>query len=375
MPGMMRVGRRRRRRSCGRCRRRGHLACSSACARHAAVTATPRRGSFPAPPPRARRRPSKRVYWEAPRKANKLRYLPGRFGRVGPRTCPAPTARSRGVTRRRGTGTRCRVLEVSTSGYYAWLVRPASSRATADATLSDQIRAAHQRSRGTYGERRVHAELAALGVAVGLKRIARLMRVMGLQGVSRRKRGQTTIRSHDAAAAPDLVARDFTATASDQLWVADITYIPTWAGFLYLAVVLDALEPAHRRLGDGDASAHRARASGPRHGDHPAPAARGDPSFGPRLPIHVVRLRAPLPGDGRASIDGLRRRRVRQCDVRELLRDARVRAARPAPLKTQVEARLAVFEFIEGWYNPHRRHSALNYQSPLNYERGQALAS
>jgi putative transposase len=136
--------------------------------------------------------------------------------------------------------TLCRVLEVSTSGYYAWLVRPASSRATADATLSDRIRAAHQRSRGTYGERRVHAELAALGVAVGRKRIARLMRLMGLQGVCRRKRGQSTIRSHEAATAPDLVARDFTATASDQLGVADITYIPTWAGFLYLAVVLDA---------------------------------------------------------------------------------------------------------------------------------------
>ncbi len=136
--------------------------------------------------------------------------------------------------------TLCRVLGVSASGYYAWAVRPASTRATADAALMEQIRVIHVRSRGTYGERRVHAELAALGVRVGRKRIARLMRVLGLAGVSRRKRTQTTVRDRDARPAPDLVDRDFTATAPDQLWVADITYIPTWAGFLYLAVVLDA---------------------------------------------------------------------------------------------------------------------------------------
>ena len=86
----------------------------------------------------------------------------------------------------------------------------------------------------------MHAELVALGVHVGRKRIARLMRMLGLAGVSRRKRTQTTMRDRDAQPAPDLVDRDFAATAPDQLWVADITYIPTWAGFLYLAVVLDA---------------------------------------------------------------------------------------------------------------------------------------
>ena len=136
--------------------------------------------------------------------------------------------------------TLCRVLGVSASGYYAWAVRPASARATAEAALMEQIRVIHTRSRGTYGERRVQAERAALGVRVGRKRIARLMRLQGLAGVSRRKRTQTTIRDHDARPAPDLVDRDFTATAPDQLWVADITYIPTWTGFLYLAVVLDA---------------------------------------------------------------------------------------------------------------------------------------
>src|SRR5262249_5341380 len=118
--------------------------------------------------------------------------------------------------------------------------RRAPAGPPADAALMEQIRLIHTRSRGTYGERRVHAELAALGVHVGRKRIARLMRVLGLAGVSRRKHTQTTIRDRDARPVPDLVDCNFTATVPDQLWVADITYIPTWAGFLSLAVVLDA---------------------------------------------------------------------------------------------------------------------------------------
>ena len=136
--------------------------------------------------------------------------------------------------------TLCRVLGVSPSGYYAWRQRPASMRATTDAALSAQIDAIHARSRRTYGERRVHAELREGDVHISRRRIARLMRAMGLAGVSRRKRTTTTARDRDARPAPDLVDRDFTAPGPDQLWVADITYIPTWAGFLYLAVVLDA---------------------------------------------------------------------------------------------------------------------------------------
>jgi putative transposase len=117
----------------------------------------------------------------------------------------------------------CRVLGVSPSGYYAWCARPASARATADAELSAQIRAIHERSRGTYGERRIHAELCDLGVHVSRKRIARLMRAMGLAGVSRRKFTTTTARDRDARPAPDLVDRNFTAPGPDQLWVADIS--------------------------------------------------------------------------------------------------------------------------------------------------------
>jgi putative transposase len=136
--------------------------------------------------------------------------------------------------------TMCRVLGVSPSGYYAWRKRPLSARARADVELTAHIDAMHRASRGTYGAPRVHAELAALGIPVGRKRVARLMRALGVCGVSRRKRPRTTRRDPAHRPAPDLVARDFAAAGPDRLWVADITYIPTWAGFLYLAVVVDA---------------------------------------------------------------------------------------------------------------------------------------
>jgi len=138
----------------------------------------------------------------------------------------------------------CRMLGVSSSGYYAWLNREPSARQGDDAVLTMKIRDYHRLSRHTYGAPRIHADLADEGIHVGLKRVARLMKAAGLAGVSRRKGTRTTIRDSDARPAPDLVDRDFTATAPDQLWVADITYIPTWAGFLYLAVVLDAFNRA-----------------------------------------------------------------------------------------------------------------------------------
>ena len=133
----------------------------------------------------------------------------------------------------------CRLLGVSSSGYYAWMKRRPSRRAETDAALIGEIRAAHAASRGTYGAPRIHAELTAEGMRVGRKRVARLMREAGLAGVSRRKFVVTTVKS-DSRQAPDLVERDFTASVPDRLWVADITYVSTWAGFLYLAVVLDA---------------------------------------------------------------------------------------------------------------------------------------
>ena len=134
----------------------------------------------------------------------------------------------------------CEVLELSRSGYYDWLSRPPSLRSREDAALSARIRAIHEGSRATYGVPRVHAELRAEGVCVGRKRVARLMKQDNLEGVSRRRRFKTTVRGRERHGIPDLVKRDFSVTGKNQLWVADITYLPTTSGFLFLAVVLDA---------------------------------------------------------------------------------------------------------------------------------------
>jgi putative transposase len=264
--------------------------------------------------------------------------------------------------------TQCRVLGVSASGYYAWAIRPASARATADAALMEQIRVIHTRSRGTYGERRVHAELAALGVHVGRKRIARLMRALGLAGVSRRKRPTTTIRDQDARPAPDLVDRNFTAPGPDQLWVADITYIPTWAGFLYLAVVLDAWS---RRVVGWAMATHlrtelvlealnmaltqRRPANVIHHSDQGCQYT--SLAFGRRCEAMGVRPSMGSVGDAYDNAMCESFFATLECELLDRHR-----------FPTQAEARLAVFEYLEGWYNLHRRHSALDYLSPLQYE-------
>ncbi|MDQ2890568.1 MAG: IS3 family transposase [Gemmatimonadota bacterium] len=134
----------------------------------------------------------------------------------------------------------CRVLRVSRSRHYASAKRPPSARAQRDAALTAQVRASHARSDGTYGAPRIWEDLREAGEHVGQKRVARLMRAAGIVGVHRRRDIHTTRRGAAEVAADDLVKRDFTATAPNELWVADITYVPTWAGFLYLSVVLDA---------------------------------------------------------------------------------------------------------------------------------------
>lgn len=134
----------------------------------------------------------------------------------------------------------CQVLKVSPGGYYAWRERPASRRALDDAVLIERIRAIHTASDGTYGSPNIHAELREQGTRVGCKRVARLMRVARLRGLSRR-RGfvVTTRRDPGRPAAPDLVKRRFRAAGPSRLWVADLIYVPTWAGFIFPAIVLD----------------------------------------------------------------------------------------------------------------------------------------
>ena len=134
----------------------------------------------------------------------------------------------------------CKVLKVSRSGYYAWRDRPPSKRERENDDLTEQIREVHYRSRETYGYPRVHAELRALGVRCNRKRVARLMRKDGLRGCMRgRRRKHTTRQDPLAIPAPDLVERNFAAMAPNKLWTADITYLPTDEGFLYLAFILD----------------------------------------------------------------------------------------------------------------------------------------
>jgi len=134
--------------------------------------------------------------------------------------------------------TMCRVLGVSASGFYAWRKRAPSRRRQDNAALTKTVRTIHAVSRGTYGAPRVHAELASEGIPASRNRVARVMREANIVGVSRRRFVVTTVRD-GGRQAPDLVDRTFTADAPNTLWVADITYIPTWMGFLYLAVVLD----------------------------------------------------------------------------------------------------------------------------------------
>ena len=135
--------------------------------------------------------------------------------------------------------TLCRMLGVSKSGYYAWRARPPSNRSRQDALLTEKIREIHSRSRKTYGYPRVHAELRSLGVRCGRRRVARLMRAAGLRGCMRGRKRRTTRRDPRAAPAPDLLRRDFAAGRPNRVWLADITYVPTREGFLYLAFILD----------------------------------------------------------------------------------------------------------------------------------------
>ena len=267
--------------------------------------------------------------------------------------------------------TMCRLLGVSVSGYHAWLRRPPSMRADDDAVLLERIREIHVASRGTYGAPRIHAELAAEGASVGRKRVARVMRGAGLAGVSRRKGVRTTRRDSRARPAPDLVQREFTADAPDQLWVADITYIPTWAGFLYLAVVLDTFS---RRI-IGWAMASHLRAS--------LVLDALDMALAQRRPSDVVHHS----DQGSQYTSMAFGARCRQAGVRPSMGslgdcyDNAMCESFFATLecefldrhrfRSQAEARMAVFEFIEGWYNPRRRHSAIGYLSPVNYERNQ----
>jgi putative transposase len=263
--------------------------------------------------------------------------------------------------------TMCRLLGVSSSGYYAWARRQPSRRAERDTALTAEIRVAHAASRGTYGAPRVHAELAAKDIRIGRKRVARLMSKAGLAGVSRRRFVTTTVKG-DGRQAPDLVERNFTAEAPDRLWVADITYIPTWAGFLYLAVVLDAFSRrivgwsmattlATQLVLDALNMALLTRRPGNviHHSDQGSQYTSIE--FGHRC--HKAGVRPSMGSVGDAYDNAMCESffATLECELLDRCR-----------FKTQAEARSTVFAFIEGFYNPRRRHSSLNYLSPIDFE-------
>jgi putative transposase len=270
----------------------------------------------------------------------------------------------------------CSVLGVSEAGYYAWLKRPLSQRATKDDALLERIRQIHSMSDGTYGAPRIRAELADVDdIHVGTKRIARLMRQNGLAGVSRRSFCKTTVRNKEERPAPDLVERNFVAEGPDRLWIADITYVPTWAGFLFLAVVIDAWS---RRV-IGWAMANHLKTDlvvaaldmavaqrQPRDVVHHSDQGSQYTSLGFGQRCRQAGIRPSMGSVGDAYDNAMCESFFASLEC-ELL-DRRV-------FKTHSEARMAVFQYIEGWYNLRRRHSSLDYQSPINYELKHSVAA
>ena len=265
--------------------------------------------------------------------------------------------------------TMCRTLGVSRAGFYAWRDRAPSARSIADAVLTTRIRAIHQASRQTYGAPRIHAELVDEGIHVGRKRVERLMKAAALAGVSRRKASPTTFRDKRVRPASDLVDRNFYADVPDQLLVADITYVPTWSGFLYLAVVLDAFS---RRI-IGWAMGHNLKAQlvldalnmaieqrKPydviHHSDQGSQYT--SVAFGLRCKETGVRPSMGSVGDAYDNAKCESFFATLECELLDRRK-----------FQTKAEARMAIFQFIEGWYNPGRRHSALGYKSPINFER------
>lgn len=264
----------------------------------------------------------------------------------------------------------CKTLKVSPSGYYGWRQRAPCARAVANNTLTERIREVFHASDETYGMPRIRAELLEAGVVASRKRIARLMRLGHMHGVSRRRNYVvTTQRDVRQRPAPDLVKREFVATDINQLWVADMTYIPTWAGFLYLATVIDVFSRkvvgwafGERMTADlvilalNMALMTRKPESVIHHSDQGSQYT--SIAFGSRCKEMGVRPSMGTVGDAydNAMAESFFARL--ECEL----------IARRT-WKTKTEARLAVFTWIESWYNPRRRHSGLNYLSPNNFER------
>jgi len=263
------------------------------------------------------------------------------------------------------------VLGVSRAGYHAWEKRPASARKTADEQLKVRISEIHAASFGIYGAPRVHAELSdTYGINVGRKRVARLMRELGIQGVSRRGKRKARKSTAEAEAAPDLVKRDFTATRPNELWVADITYIPTWEGWLFLAAIIDVCtkrccgwsmrnDLSADLVVDALGMAATLRRPGPETIHH---SDRGSQ-------YRSLAIGKTLKESGIMASMGSKGDAYDNAAAESFMATIKTELVYRNRFKTKDEARLAVFRYIEGFYNPVRRHSALGYKSPAEYEK------
>jgi len=271
----------------------------------------------------------------------------------------------------------CRVLAVSRSGFYAWSGRPPSTRRRQDEDLIEQLRRIHHTSRGTYGAPRIHAELRAEGARHGRKRIARLMRHAGLEGAHRRRFVRTTQADPIRVPAADLVDRVFRAERPNQLWVADITYVRTWAGWLYVAVIVDA----HSRCVVGWSMREDLRA------DLVVDAIRmalWRRNLAPGMLVHhsdrgsqytSFACGRTLREAGIAQSMGSRGDAYDNALAESFMSTLKTELIDRRSWPTRQAARMAIYDYIEGWYNPRRRHSALGYLSPAEFERITATSS
>ena len=266
----------------------------------------------------------------------------------------------------------CRVLQVTRSGYYAWREREPSLRAREEQRLRLEVRAIHRWAHGRYGSPRVHAELRARGECVSRKRVARLMRQDGLRGKKRRRFVVTTNSEHTYPVAPNVLDRKFSVDevkGPDQVWVSDITYVPTRGGWLYLAVILDlasrlvvgwsmgetlesqlaidAFKMALDRRSPGEGLLH--------HSDRGVQYA----SNAYRELLEGQKAVASMSRKGNCWDNAVAESFFATVEI-ELIEDA--------DWQTRAEARTDIFQFMEVWYNRYRRHSSLGYLTPAEFD-------
>jgi len=268
--------------------------------------------------------------------------------------------------------TMCRVLMVSKAGYYAWRTRPRSARAQQNAQLVQAIRVVHAASARTYGSPRMHRELAARGHPCSENRVARLMRADGLRVKTKRRFRVTTQSRHHAPVAPNTLDRRFavpTIAGVNHVWASDITYLWTGEGWLYLAIVLDlgsrrvvgwAMRPTLEQALAVEALAmaltHRQPAAGLLHHSDRGAQYAGD-AYQALLAAHRVRSSMSRAGDCWDN-----------AVAESFFATLKTELVAETPWRTRDEARAAVFQYIEMWYNPRRRHSSLGYRSPIDFE-------